>query len=512
MTQNSGRAYHHPAGISPALYTIPRGGLDLDARRKALSEAQRYTDLYRSSFAGYQSRAQLQNDLLLSFPFLQSAINNIGDSFANPALTAPGGDPSLADGYFSLNFKWIERAVLDYFAERWQAGAPRRVEADGGDDWQKTYWGYVLSMGCTEGNLMAIRSARDYLKGRRLQYEPKSNMPSHLQYISPGAPDGLDSAGPEPRYNPVLLMSEASHYSVAKLAQMLEVDMKLVPIDEHGRMKVDALLGVAEDVLKEGRPIAVIFNYGTTWTGALDDVETSVPKLLSLLKSYKMDWREIDNHGHKCWRHGYWFHVDGALGAGYATYTRGAIIDEPLPRFDFTLGVQSIAMSGHKWPGAPWPTGIYMTQNRYMLTNEVPAYVGALDSTLAGSRSGLAPIYLWDWAARSSDAEKKSEADKQLQLAETARALIAQKWDPKATRAPGSLMVVFKRPRTALVRKYALASMNHPDRGPLSHLVCMPHVTLALVLRLVAELDADADADDALDADEAILDDDRGGW
>ena len=31
-------------------------------------------------------------------------------------------------------------------------------------------------------------------------------------------------------------------------------------------------------------------------------------------------------------------------------------------------------MSGHKWPGAPWPSGIYMTQNRYMLTNDVPSY------------------------------------------------------------------------------------------------------------------------------------------
>jgi histidine decarboxylase len=500
MTQSKGRSYHYPTGVSPEHYLIPREGLGLEARRRALTAAQQYTNEYRASFVGYQSRAQLQNDLLLSFPFLQSAINNIGDSFANPVLTAPGGDPSLADGYFSLNFKWIERAVLDYFAERWKAGTPRRVEQDGpGDDWQKTYWGYVLSMGCTEGNLMAIRSARDYLKGRLLQYEPKSAAPSHLQYVGPDA---------DPRFDPVLLMSEASHYSVAKLAQMLEIEMRLVPIDEHGRMTVDALAKVAEEVLKAGRPIAVIFNYGTTWTGALDDVEASVPVLLSLLKRYKMDWREIEHHGHKCWRHGYWFHVDGALGAGYATFTGGAIPGEPLPRFDFELGVQSIAMSGHKWPGAPWPTGIYMTQNRYMLTNDVPAYVGALDSTLAGSRSGLAPLYLWDWAARSSDARKKAEADGQLQLAEKARQLIAAEWDKTATRAPGSVMVVFKRPGTALVRKYALASMKHPQRGDLSHLVCMPHVTEEMIVQLVKDLTAG----DALHGEESIVDDDRAGW
>lgn len=500
MTQSKGRSYHHPTGVSPEPYLIPREGLDLEARRRALAGAQRYADLYRESFLGYQSRAQLQNDLLLSFPFLQSAINNIGDSFANPLLTEPGKDASLADGYFSLNFKWIERAVLDYFAERWRAGTPRRVKEDGpGDEWLKTYWGYVLSMGCTEGNLMAIRSARDYLKGRLLQHEPTSAAPSQLQYVSPDA---------DPRFNPVLLMSEASHYSVAKLAQMLEVEMRLVPMDEHGRMRIDSLESVAEEVLKAGRPIAVIFNYGTTWTGALDDVEASVPKLLSLLKKYKMDWREIEHHGHKCWRHGYWFHVDGALGAGYATFTRGALEGETLPRFDFELGVQSIALSGHKWPGAPWPTGIYMTQNRYMLTNEVPAYVGALDSTLAGSRSGLAPLYLWDWAARSSDADKMGEANAQLLLAEKARQLIiASKWDEGAKRAPGSLMVVFKRPSTALVRKYAMASMDQ-----LSHIVCMPHVTEAMIYQLVIDLKRELESVDALADEEPIVDDGRGGW
>ena len=38
-----------------------------------------------------------------------------------------------------------------------------------------------------------------------------------------------------------------------------------------------------------------------------------------------------------------------------------------------------------------------------------PAYVGSPDTTLAGSRSGIAPVVLWDYLARHSNQSQMSE-------------------------------------------------------------------------------------------------------
>lgn len=476
-SNKQGRSYFFPEGISAELCQLTGDKKPEKERAEVHKQLIDYIKSYRKDFLGYQSTAMLNTQDLA--PFIESAVNNIGDSFANPEMTDPELSPDsrqLADGYFSLNAKWIERAVLDYFAERWHAGAPRRVQEDGpGDDWKKTYWGYVLSMGATEGNLMALRSARDYLKGRELRFEPGKPPGESVYYQD--CDEKTDS-----KLNPVLLYSNASHYSVHKLAQMLEFESRIIDTDRYGQMDLGDLVKKAERILIfEKRHLAVLFNYGTTWTGALDDVENAVKKLMPLIDRAQMNTRTVYHDGKPCVRRGFWFHVDAALGAGYATYVdRDGEFE--LPSFDFRNDIQSISMSGHKWPGAPWPTGIYMTQNQYMLTNETPAYVGSLDSTLAGSRNGIAPIFLWDWLARSSDQARKEEAIRQLKLARDALGLI-KTWDPDAWRAPGSLMVVFKRPSDKLVRKYALAS-----NGKFVHLVCMRHVEEDMIGRLVSDL------------------------
>ena len=71
----------------------------------------------------------------------------------------------------------------------------------------------------------------------------------------------------------------------------------------------------------------------------------------------------------------------------------------------------------------------------------------------------------------------------QLPLARYALDKIRQGWDGDATRAPGSLMVVFKKPSDELVKKYELAC-----NGDKAHLVCKRHVNKEHVNGLVAEL------------------------
>jgi histidine decarboxylase len=61
-------------------------------------------------------------------------------------------------------------------------------------------------------------------------------------------------------------------------------------------------------------------------------------------------------------------------------------------------------MSGHKFPGTPWPCGVYMSRHKYQLyPPSAPMYIGSMDSTLSGSRNGLSPIVMWYYIATRSD-------------------------------------------------------------------------------------------------------------
>ncbi len=51
--------------------------------------------------------------------------------------------------------------MLSYLARLWHG-----VPTDPGN--KESCWGYVLSMGSTEGNMYALWNARDYLSGKRL--------------------------------------------------------------------------------------------------------------------------------------------------------------------------------------------------------------------------------------------------------------------------------------------------------------------------------------------------------
>src|SRR5439155_3141801 len=81
-----------------------------------------------------------------------------------------------------------------------------------------------------------------------------------------------------------------------------------------------------------------------------------------------------------------WIHVDGALGASFMPFVEMAKCQKVIlgsgPKFDFQLEhVNSIVTSGHKWPGAPMPTGVYISKHKYLrLPKSQPSYIGSLDS------------------------------------------------------------------------------------------------------------------------------------
>jgi len=161
-------------------------------------------------------------------------------------------------------------------------------------------------------------------------------------------------------------------------------------------MDLNALYKLVEFFVKRGYPIMVNFNFGTTFKGAYDNVKNAVEMLIPLLKAHGLYERVLEDEWNgriiQSKRNGFWFHVDGALDASYMPFLEIARnqgrISEEIPIFDFRLPVHSIAVSGHKEIGAPWPAGVYMTRTKYLLNFLEVGYIGSQDSTLSGSRNG----------------------------------------------------------------------------------------------------------------------------
>lgn len=497
--------------VHEQLFALGQGGLPPEVRQEALTEFRRYVEQQKRCFLGYQAnqRLDLSKDLAR---YLNCQLNNLGDPFK--------------DGNFTLNTKCMERAVLDYFARLWHAVRPYDKENP------ESYWGYVVSMGSSEANLYGLWNARDYLAGKVLLDDSdvvKVNLDDDSE-----APEGgwtyQRAAAPEDNpwaYSPVAFYSEDSHYSITKASMVLGLKTfyqmgnryfrrenpldpgkpwpREVPSNSDGSIDLDKLKILVEFFARRGYPILVSFNYGTTFKGAYDDVHGAGELLMPVFERYGLAERQVlfdPKEGQADTRTGFWFHVDGALGAAYMPFREMAhergLVGSRGPVFDFRLPfVHSISMSGHKWIGAPWPCGVFMTKRKYQLLPPEPViYTGSPDTTFAGSRNGFSALLLWDYLARYSydrNIQKLVEAEELAQYAverlhDLERKLKDDLW---IERSPLALTVRFKKAHESVIFKYSLSGDRIRVNGKLrdySHIFLMEHVTRELIDSLVKDL------------------------
>ena len=203
-------------------------------------------------------------------------------------------------------------------------------------------------------------------------------------------------------------------------------------------------------------------------------------------------------------RDGFWIHVDGALGANYIPFLQKAGIT--VPKFDFRLpkpGVSSIVASGHKYPGCPWPCGVFMTRRKLQLQPPPMAeYVGSPDTTFAGSRNGFSAAVLWNFFAKHSHDEQTQMAKSCHEMATYTSKRLKEDVEPKLKErqeasvecelTEHSLSVRFRAPNESIIKKYSLATVTVPAGGSrvktYAHLFTMPHVTKELIDRLITDL------------------------
>lgn len=177
-----------------------------------------------------------------------------------------------------------------------------------------------LTSGGTMANFIGLKLARDWASRDRAQH------------------DGMHERW-------AVYMSEERHVSVDKAVDCVGAGrsaMRILPTDARFRVRLDALeAAIAEDKKNGIRPMCIVGIFGTTNTGAVDDIRAL---------------RAIAD------REGMWLHADAAYGGGMLLSHEWPMRNEGLETAD------SITIDPHKWFYAPLDAGAILVKDERRLT------------------------------------------------------------------------------------------------------------------------------------------------
>ncbi|MFI7578330.1 histidine decarboxylase [Micromonospora sp. NPDC049497] len=252
--------------------------------------------------------------------------------------------------------------------------------------------------------------------------------------------------------------STAAHYSVPKVVRLLGA--RGVPVKAQPDGEMDYTHLAAQLRRRRCWPAIVVATAGTTMTEAVDDT--------GHIRAV------LDEHGAA----GY-LHVDAAL-SGIPLALDGLL------RLDDTSGISSIAISGHKFLGTPTPCGVVLIRDHLRTHGSRVAYTATADTTITGSRCGLAAALLWHAIAAHGREGHRWRATQARRLAAyTTDRLNLIGWP--AWRHPHAFTVVLPTPPEQVRKKWLLAT-----DGDTSHLICMPGITRGQIDAFIADLAAAA--------------------
>lgn len=291
-------------------------------------------------------------------------------------------------------------------------------------------WGYITSGG-TQGNEQGLYMGRERLKAY-------------------GAP--------------ILYVSKEAHYSIHSLGRILDMEMRIIPSQPNGEMDYAAL----EATIDATRPALFSLSIGTTFKGAIDRIEV-VDGIVRRLKVPAVH-----------------YHADGALFGGYLAFAE----DPYAPKIDFArFPYHSVAVSGHKFFGAPIPMGVFLCRKELLesLQGEYIEYIDTQNVTIPCSRSSLNTLILW-WTMMTT--AKETFVEETQMILENA-AYLHRRLREIGYRSWLNLYsntVYFECPSSEVCKKWCLAKMTCPHYGSLAHVVVMQHVTREVIDRFIEEL------------------------
>jgi aromatic-L-amino-acid/L-tryptophan decarboxylase len=174
-------------------------------------------------------------------------------------------------------------------------------------------------------------------------------------------------AGPEGHGQSLrIYASREIHYCHQQAAELLGLGrdaVRLVPVDDHYRMRIDSLQAmIAEDRQRGHLPIAIVGTAGTVGTGAVDPL----PELARLARGEEL-----------------WFHVDGAYGA-FAVLAPSAEAE-----LRYIAEADSIACDPHKWLYAPLDAGVTLIREPGLLERSYSFHASYLHAAEAEQQIDL---------------------------------------------------------------------------------------------------------------------------
>jgi histidine decarboxylase len=281
------------------------------------------------------------------------------------------------------------------------------------------HWGYVTNGG-SEGNLYGLYLARELY------------------------PNGI------------VYYSESTHYSVQKNLHLLNMDSIVIRSQPNGEMDYEDLAEMLQ--LNRQKSVIIMANIGTTMTEAKDHV----PTIRGILKKYAIKSSYI--------------HCDAALAGSYLPLLGAS-------DFDFTNGADSIAISGHKFFGSPITNGVVLVKKSYKdRIGRSINYIGTLDTTITGSRSGANALILWyaiqKWGREGMLQRTMTCLENAAHLRVHLNAIGVKAWSN-----PNALTVVMPKPPESICKKWQLATDND-----IAHVICMPGVSRATLDAFVEDM------------------------
>ncbi|MFI0796625.1 histidine decarboxylase [Micromonospora rubida] len=257
----------------------------------------------------------------------------------------------------------------------------------------------------------------------------------------------------------IVFHSSAAHYSVSRAAHLLGMRTVVVAAKANGEIDYDEFALLAE--LHRSQPIIVVANVGTTMTEAIDDVGY----LHDLLVDVGVTERYV--------------HSDAAL-SGIPL----ALCDDP-PAFDLADGADSICVSGHKFLGTPIPCSVVITRRHHTeRVSRAVAYTSSRDSTITGSRNGLAAVMLWAVLQHHGRRGLRDRAQYGRELASHVHQRLQDIGWPSWRNSYAQTVVLRTPPPTVLARWPLPTADRH------SHIICMPGINHLQVDRFVDDLAA----------------------
>jgi len=262
---------------------------------------------------------------------------------------------------------------------------------------------------------------------------------------------------------PIVYVSDEAHYSNMRLCDLQHLDLRLVKTDPMGRMIPEEL----EKVLDPKRPALIVYAMGSTFKGAIDDIEA----LNAVLAKHP----EMEVYRH----------VDAALFGGYLPFTK---YQKMVSSKD--MHFESIAVSGHKFFGIDSPSGLFLC-TRKVYDNQANFNVTYLNSNMKMincSRDAVQPLKFWWLIRKVGYDEWCKQANRMLDCTAYLEQELKKIGWP-CWRNEYSNTVFFKRPSKEICQKYNLAlGYNEAFGGELAHIVVMQHVNRAKIDGFIKEL------------------------